>query len=1000
MKQVSATSTSFTATFPYDQTLVEIVKEIPGRRWDKENKLWTFPLNLKVAEMLFEILGARGFGFTLEYTEAGKMLKGNLEASHAKTSDAVIPCPEGLEYLPFQKAGIIFAQDKSNVLFGDAPGCGKQQPVDTKVATRTGWREIGTLKVDDYVIGSNGKSTIVDGVFPQGVKPSYRVTFSDHSAVEAGPEHLWVVLHHRGGKVWERLTLTTDQLRLRPKLTRSWPNGRTMQLDLAKPDLYLPMLSAPAKFAPTDLPLPAYLVGQLLANGALSGCSPVLTPNPGDWLEIRGHLIADHVTLGSFRQYGSSARQILPGIVGTIRDLSINVLSGAKFIPAIYMRSSVVDRIALLQGLMDGDGSISANRNKVTYNSTSPQLAEDVRELVESLGGIASVRHYDRSHDNKPPDYQVRIRLPKGILPFRVSRKAKRYNPGRYSLPCRTVESVEYVRDVESVCIAVRAKDRLYVTEHYILTHNTIEAIGIINLDPAIKRVLVICPATAKINWQRELAKWLIRPAMIGVAKGDDWPINSSIVITNYDLLLRHHKVIRASTWDLLIVDEAAALKTPGAIRTQQVLGKWARAEEDRISRIPARRTAFLTGTPLLNRPIELWPLVKDAGVFKNWEQYVTRYCDGHKEQVGKSKFVWNVKGASNLDELQAILRSRWMIRRLKSEVMTELPPKRRQVIELPANGAAQAIREEATAMEAEKTKLADLRLAVEKAKVSDNQEDYDLAVAALRHGVMFALNQISLKRHETAVAKVPQVIEFIQDAMEAEEKIVVFGWHQDVLGAIHKAFPGSVLVTGDTLQTKRQKAIDSFQEDPETKMFIGSIGAAGVAINLFASSHVIFAELDWVPGNVTQAEDRTHRKGQKNAVLVQHLVLEGSLDATMARMIVKKQEVLDAALDDPIALGAIPVLPIEEPTTANVSRQRITAESLGLTQEEITRIHGELRFLASRCDGARKRDGEGFSGCDTNFGKWLAAADHLSPKMAAAAKRMLVKYKGQLGKE
>jgi SWI/SNF-related matrix-associated actin-dependent regulator 1 of chromatin subfamily A len=408
----------------------------------------------------------------------------------------------------------------------------------------------------------------------------------------------------------------------------------------------------------------------------------------------------------------------------------------------------------------------------------------------------------------------------------------------------------------------------------------------------------------------------------------------------------------------------------------------------------------MLSGTPLLSRPIELWPLVKDAGLFRNWEQFVTRYCDGHKERAGRRE-VWNVQGASNLEELQTVLRSSWMIRRLKKDVMTELPPKRRQVIELPANGHAKLVKEEAEAIQAEAEKLAELRLAVEKAKVSESQDEYDEAVSALRRGVMVALQLVSKVRHETALAKLPLVIDFIRDALESGEKLVVFGWHQDVLKAIRDAFPGAVLVIGDTSMKKRQAAIDSFQDDPNVRLFVGSIGAAGTAITLTAASHVIFVELDWVPGNVTQAEDRCHRKGQRNSVLVQHLVLEGSMDATMARVLVNKQEVLDAAMDNEISLGAIPVLPIigEQPAMANVSRERVTAESLGLTQEEISEIHGNLRYLASLCDGANARDGQGYNKADASFGKWLAYSDHLSPKMAAAAKRMLVKYKGQLGK-
>jgi SWI/SNF-related matrix-associated actin-dependent regulator 1 of chromatin subfamily A len=665
MKQVSATSTSFTAEFPYDQTLVEIVKSIPGRRWDKENKLWTFPLNLKVAEMLFEILGARGFGFTLEYTEAGKKLKGNLEASRAITSTREFPRPEGLAYRPFQRAGIAFMLGKKAVLNADPPGTGK-----------------------------------------------------------------------------------------------------------------------------------------------------------------------------------------------------------------------------------------------------------------------------------------------------------------------------------------------------------TVQTIGLINADPSIKNILVVCKAVGKINWQREMEKWLIRPMKIGIAWGSEWPDGMDVVILNFDLLTRFREQLRARTWDLMVLDECQKIKSSKADRTKEVYGVWNKVQDKRIARIPSRQTAWLTGSPSLNgRPIEMWPMLKDAGVFTDWEQYVVRYCNGHKVSAGNKwvredgrfvyageNMVWDVSGASNMEELQSILRSSFMIRRKKSEVLPELPPVQRQVVELPARGLRRLINEETQAYDKHLDTLSDLRLAIEKAKVSESDADYHAAIKALRAGVMVALQEVSTKRHEVAMAMLPMAIEFIQDVMENEEKLIVFGHHHDVIDGIAEAFPGCVKVRGGS--SKRQEAIDRFQADPEVKMFVGSIGAAGDTITLHASAHIIFVEDSWVPEDINQAEGRASRMGQLRGVYAQTLVLEGSLGAIMAKRRVAKQEIIDATLDDPITLGAIPVLPIEEPTTGNVSRQRITAESLGLTQEEITRIHGELRYLASRCDGARTRDEMGFSGCDSAFGKWLAAADRLSPKMAAAAKRMLVKYKGQLRKE
>jgi SWI/SNF-related matrix-associated actin-dependent regulator 1 of chromatin subfamily A len=240
------------------------------------------------------------------------------------------------------------------------------------------------------------------------------------------------------------------------------------------------------------------------------------------------------------------------------------------------------------------------------------------------------------------------------------------------------------------------------------------------------------------------------------------------------------------------------------------------------------------------------------------------RYCDAYPGQWG-----WDYSGASNLDELNERLRSTVMIRRLKADVMKELPPKRRQIIEL--SGA-----------------------------LPKPEVDYLAAVKALKNPGQIAFEEIARVRHEDALAKLPQVIEFIKDALEESEKIVVFAWHRDVIEGLTQALIdfSPVIVTGDTSLKNRQWAIENFQNEPHTRIFIGNIQAAGVGITLTAASHVIFAELDWTPGVVSQAEDRCHRIGQKDFVLVQHLVLSGSIDAKMAKILVAKQEVLDKALD------------------------------------------------------------------------------------------------------
>lgn len=426
----------------------------------------------------------------------------------------------------------------------------------------------------------------------------------------------------------------------------------------------------------------------------------------------------------------------------------------------------------------------------------------------------------------------------------------------------------------------------------------TIQAIGVINADPTVKSVLVVCPASLKINWSRELAKWLVRPTTIEIANGA-FP-TAAIVIINYDVLVKHRAAIMARHWDMLIVDECHMVKNGKAQRTRALLGRWDADEAKRVEPIKATRRIFITGTPIVNRPIELWTLVRALdpfGLGRGFRAFAERYTNAHHNGYGM-----DYSGAANLDELQQRMRAKFLVRRLKSEVLTELPAKRRQIIVLATNGASAAVEAERRVFEAHEAAMKSAQAAMKAAKAAQDKAAYEAAVRALRDAQKIAFSEMSKKRHETAVAKIPHVIEHVTECLESEGKLIVFAHHHDVVHALADAFPGAAIVTGETAVAKRQVEVDRFQTDPNCRVFIGSIQAAGVGLTLTAASHVIFAELDWVPGNVSQAEDRAHRIGQKDAVLVQHLVFDRSIDARMAHVIVEKQTVIDAALDNPTA--------------------------------------------------------------------------------------------------
>ncbi|MFT5687990.1 MAG: SWI/SNF-related matrix-associated actin-dependent regulator 1 of chromatin subfamily A [Planctomycetota bacterium] len=413
----------------------------------------------------------------------------------------------------------------------------------------------------------------------------------------------------------------------------------------------------------------------------------------------------------------------------------------------------------------------------------------------------------------------------------------------------------------------------------------TIEALGVINADLEVKRVLVVCPASLKLNWQRECERWLTRGLRAGVTK-KKWPADVEVVITNYEVLGKWAKELKG-VWDLLIADECHFVKNRHAKRSK------------RLFALKAKRRLFLTGTPVLNRPMEIQTVAAslDPESFGNFWDFAKRYCDPKKGPYG-----WDFNGATNLEELHMRLRSTIMIRRTKADVLSDLPPKRRQVIELSAEGLSKVIKSESAAWREHKQRLDELR---RKTRTDDGRGYSEQELQQLREGVNAAFGELAKLRQATALAKVPLVLEHLNSVLEETEKVVVFAHHRAVVKELAEAFgERAVTLTGGMSLNARQEAVDRFQDDDTVHVFVGSITAAGFGLTLTAASHVVFAELDWVPAHLSQAEDRTHRLGQDNSVLVQHLVLEDSIDARMVRTLIHKQRIVDGVTDIPDPQG------------------------------------------------------------------------------------------------
>lgn len=419
----------------------------------------------------------------------------------------------------------------------------------------------------------------------------------------------------------------------------------------------------------------------------------------------------------------------------------------------------------------------------------------------------------------------------------------------------------------------------------------TIQAVGIINLTSPAK-VLIVCPATLKLNWRKELERWLVKPYRIHVLNsGDTFPLNIEIVVMNYDIASKYEKEIKEVEWDLFIADEAHYMKNPKAKRTISILG-----QGKKIKGVQAKRKILLTGTPITNRPIEIFPLVSYLwpSVFNDFFGFARRYCEAHNNGYG-----WDFSGAANLDELQNLLRASGMIRRLKADVLKELPPKTRQVVVLPSDSVSGLIRKEGEQAKKFEDEIKRLQKAVKAAKAQKDEAAYKNAVGQLRQVHNVAFTEMAAIRKELAIAKIPFAVEYVQNIIEDGEKVVVMAHHRQVVDELQAQFGlSAVKLYGGMSEIEKSANVERFQNDPSCKVFIGSIHAAGVGITLTAAQKMLFAELDWTPANMLQAEDRIHRIGQEGNALIQQLVFDSSLDAKMAETLIRKMEVIEKALD------------------------------------------------------------------------------------------------------
>jgi hypothetical protein len=777
---------------------------------------------------------------------------------------------KGLSLFGYQKDGVAWLSGRHNALLLDDMGLGKAQPVSEHVLTPDGWVEIGSLKVGDLVIGSTGTPVCVTGVYPQGMKPVFRVTMTDGASTRCCMQHLWHVQtpldRSRGGK--HRVLSLEDMVGQGLKYGWSCDNCTKW---------FVPIVDA-IQFSEKSFSVHPYLLGALLANGRLG--NSVQHSGPQEQRDemlpyIPESLSYTHcASAGEWTHTIASARAGLANpLIRAIKELGLqHTESHQRFVPPQYLCGSVQQRIDLLQGLMDNDGTVGKKSGQLEYNTTSEQLAHDVMDLIRSLGGSAwmSTRRtkftYKGEVKEGRTDHRVRMALP--FCPFRMSWKKAFFKPRTKYPPAHGIASVEPVCEEECVCIAVDASDHLYVTEDFILTHNTIQTMTAL---PAGAPVVVVCPAVVKGVWKNEAAKW--RPDFkVTILSGRNsfrWPAPGEIVVTNYDVLSDDIGTPPPET--IVVGDEIHLIKAG----TKSKRGARFRALS-KAARESGGRSYGLTGTPLLNRPPELWNILNSLGLaeeaFGSWKQFVDTF-DGTPGEWGG--FEW---GTPRADAPQKL--GRVSLRRVKKDVLPDLPSK-----------VFQDVPVEISAKE---------KKAIDK-MLRDAGMDVGKIVAAIeaassgKHDLP-AFTEISAARAALAAAKIPALLEMVEEYEEAAEPLVVFSAHRapiDVLGERE----GWATITGDTSPEKRTEIVDAFQAGNLRGVAL-TIKAGGTGITLTRASNSVFVDEDWTPGNNEQAADRICRIGQTRGCNYRRLVSDHVLDERVADLLARKRGIISASVD------------------------------------------------------------------------------------------------------
>jgi superfamily II DNA or RNA helicase len=584
----------------------------------------------------------------------------------------------------------------------------------------------------------------------------------------------------------------------------------------------------------------------------------------------------------------------------SMRELNLlHTKSNSKFVPDIYKYSSVKNRLAILQGLMDTDGTISQDKRSrksqqyqylgAGYSTVSEQLIGDVQEIVNSLGGIARRRtrigwyyNKDRTRHYCQRGYGLNIKLPENMNPFRLKRKSRLYHdPEKYKV-ARYITNIVYEKDAEAICISVDSEDQLYVTEHAIVTHNTLQLLAFAE-QKNLKKVLIVTPAPLKHQWQSEIKKFLHQESII--LDGDklkrnqlfnDFLLNDNIkyLIINYEQVLGNDFLI-TKKFDLIIYDEVHRIKN--------IKGKTYK----QAKRILALYRLGATATPFVNNPKELFNIINFLlPNYFNYAEFITRFCIQQQVYIYKLQRAINIiVGYKNLPELNQRL-SIIMCRRLKANVLPQLPVRVYQEYEVK--------------LLPEQQEVSDYFINLAKDSPDDKNILSFLMLARIAaNSLQQILQSNSLIASEVKIENpVNSKLKLLLEILETiNEKVIIFSQWQISAREIANSLPAgkTILITGDT--NNKPAMLQEFKTNEAMKYLVAT-DCLNYGLSIPEAHIMVHFDKPFSPAQIEQREGRIDRLTQQHQMLVISLIALDSIEERVKKILANKSKMFGAVIN------------------------------------------------------------------------------------------------------